>query len=241
MKLFSPGGPGLSAVAKPRLGDTDQRACELLPRRARTIKPRRTDGTVSMDEFRHRSFAQVWQAEANVSLSAPRGRRVRAREVWSGKGRWFKVENQFGGGGGGLKRNRTRLTRRSSAPVAPQPPRTDPSTVPAAFASHPAKAKGVRGSFEPSFGNYYDPRHNHGSPQRSPLIALACVVKTCHRACARELLKEFHYVISLSLHRLKDNAACASARKTPITPISDDRTIDWFYVSLRGMLNYSCK
>lgn len=37
MKLFSPSGPGLSVVAKPRLGDTDQRACKLLPR---TIKPR---------------------------------------------------------------------------------------------------------------------------------------------------------------------------------------------------------
>lgn len=33
MKLFSTGGPRLSAVAKPRLGDTDQRACELLHRR----------------------------------------------------------------------------------------------------------------------------------------------------------------------------------------------------------------
>lgn len=44
MKLFSPGGPGLSAIAKPRLGDTDQRACELLL--AKTIKPHRPDGSV---------------------------------------------------------------------------------------------------------------------------------------------------------------------------------------------------
>lgn len=46
MKLFSPGGPGLSAIAKPRLGDTDQRACARAPTPAKTIKPHRPDGSV---------------------------------------------------------------------------------------------------------------------------------------------------------------------------------------------------
>lgn len=82
MKLFSPGGAGLSAVAKPRLGDTDQRACELLP--AMTIKPPPSRRFRSMDEFRHRSFAQVCRAEANVSLSAPR-RIKRPRRVGFGQ------------------------------------------------------------------------------------------------------------------------------------------------------------
>lgn len=82
MKLFSPGGAGLSAVAKPRLGDTDQRACELLP--TMTIKPPPSRRFRSMDEFRHRSFAQVCRAEANVSLSAPR-RIKRPRRVGFGQ------------------------------------------------------------------------------------------------------------------------------------------------------------
>lgn len=50
-------------------------------------------------------------------------------------------------------------------------------------------------SFEPSFGNYYDPRYTHGSPQRSMMlaIALACIVKA--RRCVyvnkrRELPRE---------------------------------------------------
>lgn len=57
----------------------------------------------SMDEFRHRSFAQVCRAEANVSLSAGAPRHGGGYEdegegedeagLWSGEERRFKVEN----------------------------------------------------------------------------------------------------------------------------------------------------
>lgn len=62
----------------------------------------------SMDEFRHRSFAQVCRAEANVSLSAPRRIKRPRGEIRSEKDRKEARERW---GRGGRKRNRTRLTR----------------------------------------------------------------------------------------------------------------------------------
>jgi len=74
-----------------------------------------------MDEFRHRSFAQVCRAEANVSLSVPRegGRGGGARGlVRERKVGWFKVEDQLGRGVAGREEsNASDMTLRCN-PVA---------------------------------------------------------------------------------------------------------------------------
>lgn len=128
-----------------------------------------------MDEFRHRSFAQVCRAEANVSPSAPH--RTRRREEGFGlRGRKeVQGRKRLGGRGGGRKRSRTRLTRCLSVRTLPNPLRTNPSVRSGNFRfSLATLQKGYASRFEPSFA--FIMIHTILTTHRNS-IAYACIIR----------------------------------------------------------------
>lgn len=177
MKLFSPGRPELSAVAKPRLGDTDQRACEFLP--AKTIKLRRVP-TAPFHGWVPASFAQVCRAEADVSLFTMCRTRMRDERVWSeGKkeesSKWKIFEE---------------VTEREvecawhdvrAYGALSEPLRTNPSVCSDSLRFSPTTLqRDMPPCFEPSFGNY-DIATLYS--RRNSIIIFACFVKCAVAWC----------------------------------------------------------
>lgn len=137
-----------------------------------------------MDEFRHRSFAQVCRAEANVSPSAPHRTRQERRDLVRGEGRKEVQGGKRLEWRGGRKKSRTRLTLLKRA-NPPQPLRTlSPFRQFSVLARNPSQ-EGYASRFESSFGNYYDPRYTHDSSQLDG-----------HRNCMRVLYILICYICS---------------------------------------------
>lgn len=110
-----------------------------------------------MDEFRHRSFAQVCRAESNVSPSSPR--RTRRREEGLGQRERKKVQGgkRLTGKGGVAGRGVERVWHDAWA-CESSPTPSDQFLSPfrqfSILARNPSQ-KRYASRFEPSFGNYY--------------------------------------------------------------------------------------